>query len=644
MKGEMSPVMTAAILTGLRIKKETIGEIAAAAPVMRELAPRSRSAQPRTSSISSAPAAMRAHTFNISTASAFVAAAAGAHGGQARQPRVSSKSGSADVLEALGANIDLQPAQVAECIEEVGMGFMFAPNHHPAMKNVAPVRTEMGVRTIFNILGPLTNPASAPNTLMGVFHPDLVGIQVRVMQRLGAAHVLVVWGKDGMDEISLGAATMVGELQGRRDPRVRNPSRGLRPADGLQPQPEGRRRRGVEGHAARGAGEQAGTPREIVVLNAGTALYTANLAPRSATASLKAREAIASGAAREGRRVRRIHPAIRASTQAERACHAIDNDASRRHRAKKILAVKARGGDRAQARPHRSPSSRRSRRSAAAPRLRRRAAGENRGNGTAGGDRRNQEGQPVQGRAARDFRPAGSPPATSSMAPPACRCSPTASSSRAPPSTCKPRAPPARCPACARTSWSIPIRSTEPGPGRRRHPADRRRADDGADAGTGGIAPHAFGMAVLVEAHDGAEVDRALQLQDAADRHQQPQPAHFRGHSRDHARPARPDSGRPHRRHRNRHPRRGGRRADAQRGVTPSWSAKPSCARRIPGAALAALFGGTARRPERAFVAIMRCRAAQAYSHDVAHRRAILFVVPAKAGSDAAVHRVPSNS
>ncbi len=142
----------------------------------------------------------------------FVAAAAGArvakHGGRS----VSSSSGSADVLEALGANINLKPEQVAQSIAQTGIGFMFAPNHHAAMKHAAPVRRELGVRTIFNILGPLTNPAGAPNILMGVFHPDLVGIQVRVLQRLGAQHALVVWGRDNMDEVSLGAATMVGEL------------------------------------------------------------------------------------------------------------------------------------------------------------------------------------------------------------------------------------------------------------------------------------------------------------------------------------------------------------------------------------------------------------------------------------------------
>ena len=298
MKGEMSPVMTAAILTGLRTKKETIGEIAAAATVMRELCTKVDVPHNPHFVDVVGTGGDAAHSFNISTASAFVAAAAGATVAKHGNRSVSSKSGSADVLEALGANINLQAPQVAECIREVGMGFMFAPNHHPAMKNVVPVRKEMGVRTIFNILGQLTNPASAPNTLMGVFHPDLVGIQVRVMQRLGAAHVLVVWGKDGMDEISLGAATMVGEL---KDGEVREYE--IHPEDfGLQM---------VSNRSLKVADAQesmavllaalenkGGVAREIVVLNAGTALYTANLAASIGDGIAKAREVIASGAAR----------------------------------------------------------------------------------------------------------------------------------------------------------------------------------------------------------------------------------------------------------------------------------------------------------------------------------------------------------
>jgi anthranilate phosphoribosyltransferase len=299
MKGEMSPVMTAAILTGLRTKKETIGEIAAAATVMRELCTRVEAPHNPHFVDVVGTGGDSSHTFNISTASAFVAAAAGATVAKHGNRGVSSKSGSADVLEALGAKIDLPASCVAECINAVGMGFMFAPNHHPAMKNVVPVRKEMGVRTIFNILGPLTNPAGAPNSLLGVFHPDLVGIMVRVMERLGAAHVLVVWGKDGMDEISLGAATMVGEL---KDGQIREyeihpedfglamvSNRGLKVANAEE----------SKAMLLAALENQPGTAREIVVLNAGTALYTANLAATIGEGIVKAKETIASGAARK---------------------------------------------------------------------------------------------------------------------------------------------------------------------------------------------------------------------------------------------------------------------------------------------------------------------------------------------------------
>src|SRR5882762_5067888 len=213
MSGELSPVQIAAVTMGLRVKKETIGEIAAAAKIMREFATKVQAADHAHLLDTCGTGGDGAHTFNISTAAMFVAAAAGArvakHGGRS----VSSKSGSADVLEALGAEIMLKPGQVAACIAETGIGFMFAPSHHSAMKHAAPVRKELGIRTIFNILGPLTNPAGAPNQLLGVFHPDLVGILVRVLQRLESKHVLVVYGKDGMDEVSLGAATLVGELK-----------------------------------------------------------------------------------------------------------------------------------------------------------------------------------------------------------------------------------------------------------------------------------------------------------------------------------------------------------------------------------------------------------------------------------------------
>ena len=298
MSGEVSPVMIAAIITGLRVKKETIGEIAAAASVMRELATPVKVPYDKRFVDIVGTGGDAAHSFNISSTAAFVVAAAGGkvakHGGRS----VSSSSGAADVLEALGANIMLSPEQVAACIEETGFGFMFAPNHHSAMKHVAPVRREMGVRTLFNILGPLTNPAGAPNTLMGVFHPDLVGILVRVMQRLGAERVLVVHGKDCLDEISLGAATLVGEL---KDGEVREYE--IHPEDyGLQMQSLRQLRVGSAGESREMLlgvlDNQAGPAREIVCLNAGAALYVANVADSIGDGIAKAREAIASGAAR----------------------------------------------------------------------------------------------------------------------------------------------------------------------------------------------------------------------------------------------------------------------------------------------------------------------------------------------------------
>ena len=299
MRGEVSAVMTAAILSGLRVKKETVGEIAGAAPVMREFA-----AQVEVPDVENfvdivGTGGDGANTFNISTASIFVAAAAGAkvakHGGRS----VSSSSGSADVIEALGAVVDLQPAQVAQCIEEAGIGFMFAPIHHPAMKNVAPVRREMGVRTMFNILGPLTNPAGAPNILMGVFHPDLVGIQVRVLQRLGAQRALVVWGRDGMDEISLGAGTLVGEL---RNGVVREYE--IHPEDFGIAMAASRNLRVESAEQSRSMLLEAldnvdGLPREIVALNAGAALYVAGRADSIADGIALARQTLASGAARQ---------------------------------------------------------------------------------------------------------------------------------------------------------------------------------------------------------------------------------------------------------------------------------------------------------------------------------------------------------
>ena len=298
MRGDVSPVMAAAILTGLRVKKETVGEIAGAAQVMREFS-RTVEVADRSRLVDIVgTGGDGSHTFNISTCSMFVAAAAGARVAKHGNRSVSSKSGSADVLEALGAKIELQPEQVAASIERCGIGFMYAPIHHPAMKAVAPVRREMGVRTIFNILGPLTNPAGAPNILMGVFHPDLVGIQARVLQELGAERALVVWGRDGMDELSLGAATLVGEL---RDGKVReydvhpedfgiamSASRNLKVADAAQSR---QMLLGVLDGAT-------GPARDIVCLNAAAALYVAGVAADIPDGIARARQAIDSGAAR----------------------------------------------------------------------------------------------------------------------------------------------------------------------------------------------------------------------------------------------------------------------------------------------------------------------------------------------------------
>ncbi|MFA7281343.1 MAG: anthranilate phosphoribosyltransferase [Sterolibacterium sp.] len=298
MLGEISPLMVAAILTGLRVKKETIGEIAAAAQVMRELSTKVEVADNRHFLDIVGTGGDGAHTFNISTAAMFVAAAAGAKVAKHGNRGVSSSSGAADVLEALGAKIQLTPQQVGECIAATGIGFMFAPNHHAAMKNVAPVRREMGVRTIFNILGPLTNPAGAPNTLMGVFHPDLVGIQVRVMERLGANHVLVVYGRDELDEISLGASTMIGELKNGQILEYE-----IHPEDfGVQMIATRNLRVANAGESREmllaALGNQVGPAREIVALNAGSALYAADIADSIGAGILLARETIASGAAR----------------------------------------------------------------------------------------------------------------------------------------------------------------------------------------------------------------------------------------------------------------------------------------------------------------------------------------------------------
>lgn len=295
MGGELTPAQIAAVLIGLRVKKETVGEIAAAAQVMREFATRVEVRDTTHLVDTCGTGGDAAHTFNISTAAAFVAAAAGAkvakHGGRS----VSSKSGSADVLEALGVNINLPPEQVARAIEEVGLGFMFAPNFHAAMKHAAPVRRELGVRTIFNILGPLTNPAGAPNQVMGVFHPDLTGIQAHVLQRLGSRRALIVHGREGLDELSISGETLVAEL---RDGEVREyvvspeqfglPTHDLRTLQ-VESVEDSRDR------VLKALDNQPGPERDIVALNAGAAIYAAGLTDSLADGVDRAREVMATG-------------------------------------------------------------------------------------------------------------------------------------------------------------------------------------------------------------------------------------------------------------------------------------------------------------------------------------------------------------
>ena len=298
MAGEMSPVLMSAFIAALRVKKETIGEITAAAQVMREFSTKVEVADRQHLVDIVGTGGDGSHTFNISTCSMFVAAAAGAKVSKHGSRSVSSKSGSADVLESLGVSINLTPTQIAQCIAQVGIGFMFAPNHHPAMKNVAPVRKELGVRTIFNILGPLTNPAGAPNILMGVFHPDLVGIQVRALERLGADHAMVVYGRDGLDEVSLGAATLVGEL---KNGQVREYE--IHPEDFGFAMSSSRALRVETPEQSRtmllGVLDNAeGPARDIVVLNTAVALYAANVVDSIEAGIVRARDALSSGAAK----------------------------------------------------------------------------------------------------------------------------------------------------------------------------------------------------------------------------------------------------------------------------------------------------------------------------------------------------------
>jgi len=299
MRGELSPAQIAGFIMGLRVKKETIGEIAAAAQVMRELATPVEVKDDKHLVDTCGTGGDSAHTFNVSTCAAFVAAAAGAKVAKHMGRSVSSSSGSAEVLEALGANVALTPEQTGQAIEKLGLGFMFAPAHHAAMKHAAPVRKDLGVRTIFNILGPLTNPAGAKNQIMGVFHQDLVGIQVRVLQRLGSKHVMVVYGLDGLDEISVSGDTLVGELKGGQiNEYMVNPGQfGLELFD----------RRAItvttvdESKAMIVAvlEGQPGPAHNIVAMNAGAAIYVSGRADSLKAGIERASQVIKSGAAKQ---------------------------------------------------------------------------------------------------------------------------------------------------------------------------------------------------------------------------------------------------------------------------------------------------------------------------------------------------------
>ena len=298
MEGKVTPVQLSAILIGLHVKTESVSEIAAAASVMREFSMKVDAGGLDNLVDTCGTGGDRSHTFNISTTAAFVAAAAGAkvakHGGRS----VSSKSGSADVLEGLGVNLALTPEQVGLCLREVGVGFMFAPSHHPAMKHAAPVRKELGIRTILNILGPLTNPAGAPNQLMGVFHPDLVGIQARVLKMLGSRHVLTVHGHDGLDEITLTGPTSVAELKHDfiTEYAIEPKQFGLdiAPIEAIQVAGPDESRARVQAVLA----GEPGPSRDVVLINAAAALYVSGVADSLWDGVALARDAITSGAAK----------------------------------------------------------------------------------------------------------------------------------------------------------------------------------------------------------------------------------------------------------------------------------------------------------------------------------------------------------
>jgi anthranilate phosphoribosyltransferase len=297
MSGDIPPTVVAAFLVALRTKKETVGEIAAAAQVMREFATPVHVSDTRHLVDVVGTGGDGAHTFNISTAAMFVAAAAGAKIAKHGNRSVSSKSGSADVLEALGVNLNVSPERVAESISTLGVGFMFAPNHHPAMKNVVPIRRELGVRTVFNILGPLTNPANAKHILMGVFNAELVGIQTRVLQSLGMTHAMVVFGRDGLDEISLEGPTLIGEVKNglvsEYEIHPRDFGLSTAPTSSFQVANAEESKQII----LRVLGGEAGPASDIVCLNAGATLYVADLVPDIAAGVAMAKAAIASGAA-----------------------------------------------------------------------------------------------------------------------------------------------------------------------------------------------------------------------------------------------------------------------------------------------------------------------------------------------------------
>src|SRR5829696_3724366 len=297
MRGELSPAQIAGFIMGLRVKKETIGEIAAAAQVMRELATPVEVADDRHLVDTCGTGGDAAHTFNVSTCAAFVAAGAKVAKHMGRS--VSSSSGSAEVLEALGANISLTPTETGQAIDKLGLGFMFAPAHHSAMKHAAPVRKELGVRTIFNILGPLTNPAGAKNQVMGVFHPDLVGIQAHVLQRLGSRHAMIVHGRENLDEISVAGPTLIGELKANavREYEIKPADFGLDTHDSAAIRVDGAEQ--SKAMLLSALDNQPGAARDIVALNAGASIYVAGLADTHAGGVRIALALMESGAARK---------------------------------------------------------------------------------------------------------------------------------------------------------------------------------------------------------------------------------------------------------------------------------------------------------------------------------------------------------